>query len=68
MADRHAALPAAPAPTMRAISSSILSASGSAPGCDNTPYEVFHFGTNFTAHLLGQAMHAAQKGEWILAR
>eukprot|EP00972_Heterocapsa_arctica_P038685 5700624-Heterocapsa_arctica.AAC.1 len=68
MTDRHADLPATPAPSMRAISASILSASGSAPGCDNTPYDIFNFGTNFTAHLLGQAMHAAQKGEWILAR
>eukprot|EP00972_Heterocapsa_arctica_P006248 917367-Heterocapsa_arctica.AAC.1 len=68
MANRSAALPELPAPSMRAISASILSASGSAPGCDNAPYEVFNFGTNFTAHLLGQAMHAAHKGVWILAR
>eukprot|EP00972_Heterocapsa_arctica_P079027 11652530-Heterocapsa_arctica.AAC.1 len=68
MENRKATLPPLPDPRLGSISGTILSASGSAPGCDNVPYEVYHFGVNFTAHLLGQALHASAQGSWHLAR
>jgi hypothetical protein len=46
-------------PSFSQIARCILRAGGSAPGCDGWPYEVYHMGVNFTAHLLAQAFHAA---------
>eukprot|EP00972_Heterocapsa_arctica_P008403 1226825-Heterocapsa_arctica.AAC.1 len=68
MEGRSAVLPAVPDPRIGDISGAILKASGSAPGCDNVPYEVYHFGVHFTAHLLGQALHSSAIGAWHLAR
>ena len=62
MEGRQASIPAKPDPRLASLSTVILKAGGSAPGCDNTPYEVYHFGVNFTAHLLGQALHACEEG------
>eukprot|EP00972_Heterocapsa_arctica_P085794 12643326-Heterocapsa_arctica.AAC.1 len=59
MDGRKATLPPMPDPRLGSISGTILQASGSAPGCDNVPYEVYHFGVNFTARLIGQALHAS---------
>eukprot|EP00972_Heterocapsa_arctica_P072062 10642507-Heterocapsa_arctica.AAC.1 len=61
MKGRSADLPQTPDPRLGSISGTILQASGSAPGCDNIPYEVYHYGVNFTAHLIGQAFHASDK-------
>eukprot|EP00972_Heterocapsa_arctica_P010721 1572733-Heterocapsa_arctica.AAC.1 len=68
MEGRGASLPDAPDPRIGDISGAILKASGSAPGSDNVPYEVYHYGVHFTAHLLGQALHASARGAWHLAR
>ena len=46
-------------PSFEEIAKTILSMGGSAAGCDGWPYEVFHLGVNFVAHLLAQAFHAA---------
>ncbi|MFM7986523.1 MAG: hypothetical protein ACKPKO_45140, partial [Candidatus Fonsibacter sp.] len=35
----------------------ILAPHGSAPGADNEPYELYHHGATFVAHLLGQALY-----------
>jgi len=41
----------------------ILAAMGSAPGADDEPYEIYHYGTNFMSYLLGQACHATSLGD-----
>ncbi len=46
-------------PTWQDIATKVIAPSGSAPGADGVPYEVFHHGTRFATCLLGQAVHAA---------
>ena len=59
---RTADLPAAPAPTVERLLGVILAAYGSAPGIDDTPYEVLRWDATFIAFLLGQALLAAHLG------
>ena len=40
------------------LSQLILRGKGAAPGVDQEPYEVYHFGVGFVATLLAQAFHA----------
>ena len=54
--DRAAPLPPHPAPALEDIAGAILAAGDAAPGPDGWPYEIFHCGVNFTAHLIGQAI------------
>ena len=56
--DRRASLPNAPAPTVEGMLRDLLATSGSAPGADNEPYELYHIGAFFVAQLLGQALLA----------
>ena len=53
---RVAELPSRPTPSLEEIAGAILAAGNAAPGPDGWPYEVFHCGVNFTAHLIGQAI------------
>ena len=52
---RRASFPHAPAPTVEGMLRVVLAPSGSAPGADNEPYELYHVGAFFVAQLLGQA-------------
>ena len=55
---RSAIFPAA-MPVRRAVLlGRILAGAGSAPGVDDEPYEVYHYGANFMVCLLAQACHA----------
>ena len=54
----------------RRIVRHILRARGSAPGVDQEPYELYHYGVRFVAALLAQVFHAAgvDDGGHLLAR
>ena len=45
----------------------VLAPSGSAPGADNEPYELYHVGANFVAQLLGQALLAMAASDEALS-
>ena len=51
--------PNAPLPNRMRLHDAVLARSGSAPGVDGEPYELYHPGANFVAHLLAQAHYAA---------
>ena len=53
---RRAELPEAPAPTVGRMLRLVLSLAGSAPVAENEPYEIYHEGANFVAHLSGQTL------------
>ena len=57
--NRCPSLPPAPAPDLLDISKHILRSSGSAPGVDNRPYEIYHCGVSFVANLIGQGFHCS---------
>ena len=64
---RRADWPAQATPDLLSFSTLILAQSSSAPGVDGEPYEVYHHGVNFVAHLLGQDLHAAADTDAALA-
>ena len=43
-------------------------AAGSAPGVDQKPYEVYHYGLDFAVRLLRQAYYAAEHSMWDVAK
>ena len=51
--------PSTPVPNRMRLHEAVLARSDSAPGVDGEPYELYHPGANFVAHLLAQAHHAA---------
>ena len=51
--------PAMPGPDRQRLHDAVLARHGSAPGVDSEPYELYHHGANFVAHLLAQGHHAA---------
>ena len=63
----HVLLPQHPLPDWRRIATLVLSPSGSAPGVDGEPYEVYHPGARFVSCLLAQGMFAAEMGDEYLA-
>ena len=64
---RRASFPQGPAPTVEGMLRVALAPSGSAPGADNEPYELYHVGAHFIALLLGQALLAMDIGAYALA-
>ena len=58
---RRADLPARPLPKWGRLAALVLSPSGSAPGIDGEPYEVYHAGARFVACLLAQAWYLADE-------
>ena len=57
-ADRSAVFPSGPPVGRERLSRLILRGKGSAPGVDQEPYEVYHYGVGFVSALLAQAFHA----------
>jgi hypothetical protein len=57
---RTAVFPQRPPIGRARLSQLILRGKGSAPGEDQEPYEVYHYGVDFVASLLAQAFHATE--------
>ena len=55
---RTAVFPQRPPVGRARLSQLILRGKGAAPGADQEPYEVYHYGVDFVASLLAQAFHA----------
>merc|ERR1712102_7275 len=61
--DKQVNLPTLPKPSWHTLATLILQQAGSAPGIDEQPYEVYHYGVRFMACLLGQAVWAASRSD-----
>ena len=57
-----------PLPSTAEVLGHILQPGGSAPGHDGIGYEPLHFAANFVAHLIAQALHAADSDSLDLDR
>ena len=64
--ERRAYLPDRPSPGWEELAAAVLAPSGSAPGADDEPYEVYHLGVRFVSCLLGQAIYASEEGDDVL--
>ena len=64
--ERRAFLPDRPSPGWEELAAVVLAPSGSAPGADDEPYEVYHLGVRFVSCLLGQAIYASEEGDDVL--
>ena len=60
MDGRHAGLPEHPPLQEAVLRAAVLAPSGAAPGVDGIPYEVLHQGAQVIAHMIGNALIAAQ--------
>ena len=58
---REAVFPARPPVGRARLSRLILRGKGSAPGVDQEPYEIYHYGVGFVSALLAQAFHATDR-------
>ena len=65
---RKCRLAAQPVISQSRIAGAILAARGSAPGVDNVPYELYHYGLRFVTALLAAAFQAAADGSGHLGR
>ena len=64
---RHAEFPLTPAPTWGRTASVVLGPSGSAPGPDAEPNEVYHVGVRYVSCLLAQGLYLANDNPDSLA-
>ena len=65
-AHRRADWPPLPAPNGSTLKALVLAQSGSAPGADGEPYELYHHGADFLVHLLAQGHYAANVSDTAL--
>ena len=60
MEGRYVSLPERPPLQEAGLRAGVLAPSGAAPGIDGIPYEVLHQGVQVVAHMIGNALIAAQ--------